>query len=918
MRFAALAFALLSSALFGQVEQAFDLVRLSYLEDFKPVAGEPKCDLDRKLVFAHHVSWHNTFNNYARSESYYEFSLMRDDTLTDNCKREIALAQATGIDGFLIDYAGPPQGYEMEPYLKAAEGTSFLVGFCLDKRGNDEAYIAWAVDLFTQMHNKFAKHPNYPKIDGKMVWSGFSSQGMKPETYQEIHRRLAEKGIGIFLIFDYDGRAWENSIRKGEYKHLESGDMFYNFVPTYRAWNGDTGETIDMHKDGFNLLKTLAEKGGKRPMLSLHPGYIGASLSSMRTVGYIPARGFDKLWDCFHACEPGEVNWVQLTTWNDFAETAIYPRTFDQAASCELVRCLIDARLRGIAPPEQRDPKLFFAALREIHPGTFLRLEVISAPIRRGGEVVLRGRLLDNEGNGVAELAEKRLSMAGFVRDEWVVKTAGLSRHHALVPEITASWRDGSGKEHQQVRRLPAVLLRMPWIENMSTVRSVFHGMADIGSKLSVSQEGELVRARVEFSSSSPIRRAILWRNDRPLGDFTAAGGRLLNLHVRPKRENKETFTFKVTDGRFTGSTRKFGMVEGVERLPGGGELLTIPARSQGEYASQIWTDGVDGSIEVKFGDQLLGNVPLSDIARNGEIRLGEGDSECRLTWSESLIYCPLRPKALPSEPLSLEIYSRKALRTDVYQVQFITMEGRSAYSSFVAPNCTDAPRKMGMIETFKNQEARDLNTGYLGDVDKTMTWTAQDVNRLCVREGLWNFDNGGEDLLGDRPIIDEPLESLIKPEGVGGSKCLVFKGGEELRLRTRVYPKTNHELSCDLQVDSLPEKEQVFISVTGWWMTFGSFTFKLHPDGTITVRRIGCAPVLKSNGKINVGEWTKLRFAFNDAKGRLYLNDKLVAEGEFPPYRDFRGRWLTLGDKETGFAGRLDNLYLGGCWDVP
>ena len=34
-----------------------------------------------------------------------------------------------------------------------------------------------------------------------------------------------------------------------------------------------------------------------------------------------------------------------------------------------------------------------------------------------------------------------------------------------------------------------------------------------------------------------------------------------------------------------------------------------------------------------------------------------------------------------------------------------------------------------------------------------------------------------------------------------------------------------------------------------------------------------------------------KLRFAFNDAKGRLYLNDKLVAEGELPPYRDFRGR---------------------------
>ena len=45
-----------------------------------------------------------------------------------------------------------------------------------------------------------------------------------------------------------------------------------------------------------------------------------------------------------------------------------------------------------------------------------------------------------------------------------------------------------------------------------------FHGMPDVGSKLTVRQEGELVRARIEFNSSSPIRRAILWRKRSSFG----------------------------------------------------------------------------------------------------------------------------------------------------------------------------------------------------------------------------------------------------------------------------------------------------------------------------------------------------------------------------------------------------------------
>ena len=87
---------------------------------------------------------------------------------------------------------------------------------------------------------------------------------------------------------------------------------------------------------------------------------------------------------------------------------------------------------------------------------------------------------------------------------------------------------------------------------------------------------------------------------------------------------------------------------------------------------------------------------------------------------------------------------------------------------------------------------------------------------------------------MGDRPIIDEPLEALIA-EGARKQVPRV-QGRRGIEVSVRVYPKTNHELSCDLQVDSLPEKEQVFIAVTGWWMTFGSFTFKPHPDGTISV----------------------------------------------------------------------------------
>ena len=127
---------------------------------------------DRPMVWAHHVPWHTPLNTGLTATGYYNFPVM-DSTGNDlkDWKREIARARAQGIDGFFPDLVAHGEGAPtvftemLGPMLKAAEGTDFQIGMCLDVKTN----VDYQVREIRRMLDLYGKHPNYPHWNGRPI-----------------------------------------------------------------------------------------------------------------------------------------------------------------------------------------------------------------------------------------------------------------------------------------------------------------------------------------------------------------------------------------------------------------------------------------------------------------------------------------------------------------------------------------------------------------------------------------------------------------------------------------------------------------------------------------------------------------------------------------------------------------------------
>ena len=94
---------------------------------------------NRKMAWAHYTPWHSPFNSSLSALNYYNFAL-QDSTGKQHLdwQQEILTAKKSGLDGFFVDLIADPKGGAtvyvsmMGAMLKAAEGTDFQIGACLD------------------------------------------------------------------------------------------------------------------------------------------------------------------------------------------------------------------------------------------------------------------------------------------------------------------------------------------------------------------------------------------------------------------------------------------------------------------------------------------------------------------------------------------------------------------------------------------------------------------------------------------------------------------------------------------------------------------------------------------------------------------------------------------------------------------
>ena len=157
------------------------------------------------------------------------------------------------------------------------------------------------------------------------------------------------------------------------------------------------------------------------------------------------------------------------------------------------------------------------------------------------------------------------------------------------------------------------------------------------------------------------------------------------------------------------------------------------------------------------------------------------------------------------------------------------------------------------------------------------------------------------------------PFEQLLKPEGPDGSNCLVFTKGSETMLRRRVSPLANCVLEFSLYLDKIPEDSRLIMSGNGH-VCQGGFFVRIQSDGKLRIGRYGDQSYVLSEKPVSTGVWHSVKFVFDEKSGTLFIDGVKEGKSRFAPYRDFRNFFFTLGDKENGFEGKIDNLKISNC----
>jgi glucan endo-1,3-alpha-glucosidase len=238
-------------------------------------------------------------------------------------KREIQLAQSHGIDGFVLNCGewlrpdGSKSRYvtNAEAIFAAAQelGTGFRLvmspDFACDGISKDP------LRQVTDMHRRFAAHPNLWRIAGRPVLSGYSGT---PGQYAGAMAELARDGGAPVLIprSSDAGRhamAWSLETVVRHLAGAEHLDGLFNFT-----CDGTVNDLVRSNAAGRRGTLML----GKYFLAGVCPAYNSPNLRDFRGLA-----GYGAMWE---GLIRDGADFVEIVTWNDYAEDSnLMPFTWE-------------------------------------------------------------------------------------------------------------------------------------------------------------------------------------------------------------------------------------------------------------------------------------------------------------------------------------------------------------------------------------------------------------------------------------------------------------------------------------------------------------------------------------------------------------------------------------------------------------
>lgn len=875
---------------------------------------------DKPMVLSHYVPWHVPQNGAITVCRYINYPLLRG-ALGGNeaLKRELALAQKQGIDGFSVDIVAHQDGAtayinNIGAMLKAAEGTDFCVMPCLDVKTDVPQQIA----ALKYVMQNFSGHPNYPKVNGKPVVMTYTWAAWTPEEWRAIREGLSKEGCDIYLVANLgSGYAKKDPAKIKEY--ASCFDMAYSF--------GEHGLDGKGARSNLDLMAKTVKDSGRDWCASLTPGYYGAWVDG-RNDFYQPHLGFDQFHTGFAAMVPGRDKWMHFTTWNDHDETSILPMPFT-SGNARITKAYSDA-FKKIAPPAEI--QLLLAYHREEQPGTLLRIELMTLPSAQGQTVTVQGKLLGLDGKEVCRLPAKTMSTKDFDRTEYLIPTAGLAVTPVLTPVIELSY----GKVKEERTFMP-VLLKSGGLYNAVTVKIALNDLAPtFADQLTVTQKGQLLQAKITFAAPDQIKYATLFRNDLPLADFSAQAPTLplMNLLV-DFSQNVANYSISIIgDGEFVRGTRMFAAPDS-PKFTVTAKLVTSVKNVSWEQAGFLLSvsPGATLKIECAGAEPVLMSVQeLTDrkLVTAGPIKLVMSQA------SPTVLNAP--ELNLAKGELSLTLFSRGSRVDDAFFVRYELAAGRVGFSPVSLPFETRKPYVASILSTAETLETSSDATGCPGNYEfltpkeqlplSGNVVSENTVHPATVRFSRWTFERDGFDELGEQSARTSkwswaiPGEMLARNEGFNGQTALKLDGSKTFKMALRSLPVGAFTYDFYLKPDEVNPAGQSVIYRSGW---SNAVAVNLDKDNKIELVRDGNnrQPIEKLAGKTPLvpGKWARVRVTCDEKELKLYLDGKLDAETTVAPARSYGNCIWYLGGGAKGkanFKGLIDDVTIAGQAFAP
>ena len=902
-----------------------------------PFLGSAGEVADRSMVWAHNTPWFRPEDYPVYTQVFYNFPLQpapeTGHKMEDSLAEEVKIALNHGVDGFFLDFGGDPGkgpahwSHLLPCYLKAAEGTSFQVGICMDSKISKDY---WVREL-KRLLKANGDHPNYPRYNGRYVvctyqflqWENQQPGGWTIEEWKQLRAELKEAGIELYII----ANAAPLPNEKLNLDRLERALDVYDCVYLFDA-PGHAEETPEVNN---GKLADFCRKNGKRFMACLHPGYYGAWLWGFNDF-YNPFRGFDMFYRMFVSARKHKAQWTHLTTWNDLVETAVLPRVFTFGIAHTLKN--YSSYLKN-QPQLSEKPDVLAAYLRELLPGEVLRLELHSLPSEVRTPLTLSGKLYDLSGKAVWTLPPQSVSADQFARAEWVVPTAELAASPVLIPEFTVTAGD-----YARTVRTPAVYLVTPWLQNAVTVNVPLAQMLEnFPNTLAVGWNEGILEATVDFDAPEEISSILLFRNDRPIAVFspelkdgevqlvsalsdvpravtvTVENGRILRAVKKGQQNNsvwQNEVLFRWTPDKLETANANFGP-HGVT-FAGSEDMKIIVTNAKGKKSEF-------SPVEIANRRRVSNAYALFT-------------AEPEMTW---LLDSPLAAK---KGKKTIRLFAQPPRETDNFFVRIETASGKVHFSAPIYPfakeNRIEPRRILGTLNTL---ESTSGGSGYAFRNEPEFKTPRQrlpyqknqlltrPVSRLVARTGIWHFDgavNGVEiDHYGDRDLNIKP-EFYVDGGFDGKGKALSFDGNRTILFPARVWPLSGFgSMSVYLKPETIGAKQSVIFK-DGW---YDGLHLNILADGRAEIMRAYLQDLTKQNQlsfeyltgktKLKAGEWVKVEVRADAEKFQLYINDKLEATEKLGRFRSHGNGRVTLGGKKhidyVPYRGLMDELVLCG-----